>query len=86
MPKGSMENHLFRKSTTVEPLSWDLQLKIAIGATQGLTFLHTSEKKVIHKDFKASNILLGGDNSLHVVWSNHAGHRRLIRNNAGDQI
>ncbi|KAM3248592.1 hypothetical protein P3L10_010361 [Capsicum annuum] len=88
-----------------------LEVKIAIGTTQGLTFLRTSEKKVVHKDFKASNILLGGnmwdltldtdllkelpkkytfedliDNSLHVVWSNHAGHRKLIRNNAGDQI
>uniref|UniRef100_M1BLW1 non-specific serine/threonine protein kinase n=1 Tax=Solanum tuberosum TaxID=4113 RepID=M1BLW1_SOLTU len=60
MPKGSLENHLFRRSAAIEPLSWDLRLKIAIGAARGLAFLHTSEKKVIYRDFKASNILLDG--------------------------
>ncbi|XP_061988753.1 receptor-like cytoplasmic kinase 176 [Rosa rugosa] len=58
MQKGSLENHLFRKGQ--EPLSWDLRLKIAIGAARGLAFLHTSEK-VIYRDFKASNILLDPD-------------------------
>lgn len=61
MPKGSLENHLFRRSAAIEPLSWDLRLKIAIGAARGLAFLHTSEKKVIYRDFKASNILLDGN-------------------------
>ncbi|KAK2656821.1 hypothetical protein Ddye_009873 [Dipteronia dyeriana] len=58
MIKGSLENHLFRRHPSVEPLSWDIRLKIAIGAARGLSFLHTSEKKVIYRDFKASNILL----------------------------
>ncbi|XP_031109572.1 probable serine/threonine-protein kinase PIX13 [Ipomoea triloba] len=58
MQKGSLENHLFRRSAVVEPLSWDLRLKIAIGAARGLAFLHTSDKQVIYRDFKASNILL----------------------------
>ncbi|KAJ3693939.1 hypothetical protein LUZ60_009419 [Juncus effusus] len=56
MAKGSLENHLFRRGT--ETLSWDLRLKIAIGAARGLAFLHTSERQVIYRDFKASNILL----------------------------
>lgn len=60
MPKGSLENHLFRRSTAIEPLSWDLRLKIAIGAARGLAFLHSSEKQIIYRDFKASNILLDG--------------------------
>ncbi|KAG0449503.1 hypothetical protein HPP92_027262 [Vanilla planifolia] len=58
MPKGSLENHLFRRGTAFEPLSWNLRLKIAIGAAQGLAFLHSSEKQIIYRDFKASNVLL----------------------------
>lgn len=41
-----------------QPLSWSIRLKIALGAARGLAFLHTSEKQVIYRDFKASNILL----------------------------
>ena len=39
-------------------LPWSLRLRIAIGAARGLAFLHSSEKHVIYRDFKASNILL----------------------------
>lgn len=41
-----------------EELSWDIRIKIAIGAARGLAMLHTTEKTVIYRDFKASNILL----------------------------
>jgi serine/threonine protein kinase len=42
----------------IETLSWNTRLKIAIDAARGLTFLHSSEKQIIYRDFKASNILL----------------------------
>ncbi|PUZ76997.1 hypothetical protein GQ55_1G335700 [Panicum hallii var. hallii] len=63
MAKGSLENHLFRSEprkagAAVQPLPWSLRLRIAIGAARGLAFLHSSEKHVIYRDFKASNILL----------------------------
>lgn len=61
LQKGSLENHLFRRSSAVEPLSWDLRLKIAIGAARGLAFLHSSDDNVIYRDLKASNILLDGN-------------------------
>ncbi|XP_057500367.1 probable serine/threonine-protein kinase PIX13 [Actinidia eriantha] len=61
MLKGSLENHLFRRTSMFEPLPWDVRLKIAIGAARGLSFLHTSEKQIIYRDFKASNILLDGN-------------------------
>ncbi|WOL16830.1 hypothetical protein Cni_G25618 [Canna indica] len=58
MARGSLENHLFRKGSSFEPFPWELRMKIAIGAARGLAFLHASEKQVIYRDFKASNILL----------------------------
>ncbi|CAI0471351.1 unnamed protein product [Linum tenue] len=60
MQKGSLENHLFGRGAAVQPLAWEIRLKIAIGAARGLAFLHTPDKKVIYRDFKASNILLDG--------------------------
>lgn len=58
MPKGSMENHLFRRGSYYQPLSWSLRMKIALGAAKGLAFLHGEGAKVIYRDFKTSNILL----------------------------
>ncbi|KAJ6742161.1 hypothetical protein OIU85_016258 [Salix viminalis] len=40
------------------PLSWNLRMKVALGAARGLAFLHSAEAKVIYRDFKTSNILL----------------------------
>lgn len=45
-----------------QPLSWNLRMKIALGAAKGLSYLHSPEAKVIYRDFKSSNILLD------VVW------------------
>jgi len=58
MPRGSLENHLFRRSSHFQPLSWNLRMKIALGAAKGLAFLHSDNAKVIYRDFKTSNILL----------------------------
>ncbi|XP_010554040.1 PREDICTED: probable receptor-like protein kinase At5g15080 [Tarenaya hassleriana] len=59
MPRGSLENHLFRRSL---PLPWSTRMKIALGAARGLAFLHEeAERPVIYRDFKASNILLDSD-------------------------
>ncbi|CAK9177919.1 unnamed protein product [Ilex paraguariensis] len=60
MQKGSLENHLFGRSSAVQTLPWDIRLKILIGAARALAFLHTSETQIIYRDFKASNILLDG--------------------------
>ncbi|CAK9879813.1 unnamed protein product, partial [Sphagnum jensenii] len=59
MPRGSLENHLFRKGAM--PLSWATRMKIALGAARGLAFLHEAVKPVIYRDFKTSNILLDAD-------------------------
>ncbi|CAH8371216.1 unnamed protein product [Eruca vesicaria subsp. sativa] len=58
MPRGSLENHLFRKGTFFQPLSWNTRVRMALGAARGLAFLHNAQPQVIYRDFKASNILL----------------------------
>ncbi|EOY33024.1 hypothetical protein SCA6_010751 [Theobroma cacao] len=59
MPKGSLENHLFKKG--VQPISWATRMLIAMGVAQGLSFLHSLNANVIYRDLKASNILLDSD-------------------------
>ncbi|CAM8890203.1 hypothetical protein QQ045_027416 [Rhodiola kirilowii] len=59
MPRGSLENQLFRRYSVSLP--WSIRMKIALGAAKGLCFLHDAEKSVIYRDFKASNILLESD-------------------------
>ncbi|KAG7988593.1 hypothetical protein I3843_03G195200 [Carya illinoinensis] len=59
MPRGSLENQLFRRYSVSLP--WSARMKIALGAAKGLAFLHEAVKPVIYRDFKASNILLDSD-------------------------
>ncbi|KAK9715168.1 hypothetical protein RND81_06G147400 [Saponaria officinalis] len=58
MTRGSLENHLFRRTM---PLSWSSRMKIALGAAKGLAFLHDNREPVIYRDFKTSNILLDSE-------------------------
>ncbi|KAJ9548476.1 hypothetical protein OSB04_021019 [Centaurea solstitialis] len=55
MTRGSLENHLFRRTI---PLPWSNRIKIATGAAKGLAFLHEGAEPIIYRDFKTSNILL----------------------------
>ncbi|KAH7865333.1 hypothetical protein Vadar_005302 [Vaccinium darrowii] len=60
VPNGSVESHLHDKEAA--PLNWGARMKIALGAARGLAYLHEdSSPRVIHRDFKSSNILLEQD-------------------------
>ncbi|KAG5231661.1 proline-rich receptor protein [Salix suchowensis] len=59
VPNGSLEAWLHGPLGVNCPLDWDTRMKIALDAARGLTYLHEdSQPCVIHRDFKASNILL----------------------------
>ncbi|CAN4084800.1 unnamed protein product [Withania somnifera] len=62
IPNGSVESHLHGVDKEISPLDWNARMKIALGAARGLAYLHEdSSPRVIHRDFKSSNILLEDD-------------------------
>ncbi|KAL9318234.1 hypothetical protein ACSQ67_014751 [Phaseolus vulgaris] len=59
---GSVESHLHGDDKKRSPLDWEARKKIALGSARGLAYLHEdSNPRVIHRDFKASNVLLEDD-------------------------
>lgn len=61
MPNGSLDKHLFCTGYN-EPLSWTLRYKIASGLASALHYLHNEfDQRVVHRDLKASNIMLDSD-------------------------
>uniref|UniRef100_A0A7N2LJG2 Protein kinase domain-containing protein n=1 Tax=Quercus lobata TaxID=97700 RepID=A0A7N2LJG2_QUELO len=59
-PSPLLEKDHAKGWLALQPLPWDIQLKIAIGAARGLAFLHTSDQQIIHRNIKSSDILLDG--------------------------
>ncbi|CAL9087938.1 unnamed protein product [Musa acuminata var. zebrina] len=68
VPNGSLESWLHGPLGGNCPLDWDTRMRIALDAGRGLAYLHEdSQPCVIHRDFKASNILL--ENNFHAKVS-----------------
>ncbi|GLT26778.1 hypothetical protein SLA2020_018210 [Shorea laevis] len=57
MSNGTLQDHLSGKIK--EPLSFARRLRIALGSSKGILYLHTEvDPPLFHRDIKASNILL----------------------------
>ncbi|WJX89463.1 hypothetical protein P8452_71461 [Trifolium repens] len=63
LANGSLDNHLFKGSSNIQPLSWPVRMKIALDAAKGLAFLHSNEVQVMHGDFKTCNILIDSNHN-----------------------
>ncbi|KAG0498810.1 hypothetical protein HPP92_003501 [Vanilla planifolia] len=62
MPMGSLEDHLFDPAPDKPQLEWNTRIKIALGAAQGLAYLHdVANPPVIYRDMKAANVLLDNE-------------------------
>ncbi|XP_022726003.1 probable LRR receptor-like serine/threonine-protein kinase At2g16250 [Durio zibethinus] len=63
MPNGDLSSSLYRKNNleddSLQSLDWITRLKIAIGAAEGLSYLHHEcTPPLVHRDVQASSILL----------------------------
>ncbi|KAJ7519024.1 hypothetical protein O6H91_20G019800 [Diphasiastrum complanatum] len=56
---GNLDQWLHGEASQSSCLTWQMRINIALGAAKALAYLHEAlEPKVVHRDIKASNILL----------------------------
>lgn len=62
MPMGSLYSLLHgNRGAGRTPVDWDTRVQIALGAAEGIDYLHKQGGKVSHGNIKSSNILLTND-------------------------
>ncbi|KAJ8540260.1 hypothetical protein K7X08_030179 [Anisodus acutangulus] len=62
MPMGRLEDHLLDIKEDKKPLDWLSRMNIALGAANGLEYLHEkANPPIIYRDLKGTNILLDKD-------------------------
>ncbi|CAH9075719.1 unnamed protein product [Cuscuta epithymum] len=80
MPNLSLLSHLHGQHSTEILLDWKKRMNIAIGSAEGIAYLHHhATPHIIHRDIKASNVLLDSDFCAQVA---DFGFARLIPDGA----
>ncbi|XP_037464254.1 LRR receptor-like serine/threonine-protein kinase ER1 [Triticum dicoccoides] len=68
MENGSLWDVLHEGQSKKKKLDWETRLRIALGAAQGLAYLHHDcSPRIIHRDVKSKNILLDKDYEPHLT-------------------
>ncbi|XP_073304688.1 phytosulfokine receptor 2-like [Primulina huaijiensis] len=77
MEKGSLDQWLYESSYSEEgqsgevelrsPLSWQTRIKIVRSLAKGLSYMHNLSTPIIHRDIKASNVLLDSNFESHIA-------------------
>uniref|UniRef100_A0A1J3JTN8 non-specific serine/threonine protein kinase n=1 Tax=Noccaea caerulescens TaxID=107243 RepID=A0A1J3JTN8_NOCCA len=62
MPNGSLDKYLFLQDRSRSNLTWETRKSIIIGLSQAVEYLHNGcDKRILHRDIKASNVMLDSD-------------------------
>lgn len=82
MPNGSLDNHIFNNSDIQGVhLDWEQRYNIVLGVASALLYIHEEcEQQVIHRDVKASNIMLDSEYNARL---GDFGLARLIQHDRG---
>ncbi|CAI5722681.1 unnamed protein product [Hyaloperonospora brassicae] len=61
--RGSLRDVLQQQTPDVKNLSWPTKLRLALGISHGIQYLHNANPPMIHRDLKSPNVLV--DDSWH---------------------
>ncbi|EPS64395.1 hypothetical protein M569_10385, partial [Genlisea aurea] len=65
--RGSLDQWLHENGSSRPPLPWNTRTKIIKGVATGLSFMHSLETPIIHRDIKPGNVLLDAAFEPHIA-------------------